>query len=409
MTLPPLTVLGMISGTSVDGLDAAVVQIEERGDTLVAQLLAYHEAEIDEALRSRVHALFSPEQSRVDDLCEVNVLLGEAFARAGEEAARRSGAELDLVASHGQTVWHQVDEGRARSTLQIGEPSVIVERLGVTVVADFRPRDMAAGGEGAPLASYPDVLLFGDERRSRAVQNIGGIANVTWVPPGGRGHRAIAFDTGPGNVLVDHAVWRTTGGMQRFDRDGLLAASGTVDDSIVGELLELPYLKKHPPKTTGRELFGAQLADPLLDDARQRGLGDADIIATLTAFTAHSIADQYQRFLPSWPDDVVIGGGGAENPVLMRMLREHLTPARVLIHDDFGLPAAGREAIYFAVLGYQAIHGRPNTVASCTGADHPVVMGKIVPGANYGDLMRRVAAMDQRSEIRRLVIEDSIR
>jgi anhydro-N-acetylmuramic acid kinase len=402
----PLTVLGMISGTSVDGLDAAVVRIREAGETLVLRLLGYHEGAIDDGLRRRVHALFSPAQSRIDEVCEVNALLGEAFARAGAEAARRAGVAVDLVASHGQTVWHQVAPGQARSTLQIGEPSVIAERLGATVVADFRPRDVAAGGEGAPLASYVDVLLFADERRARAVQNIGGIGNVTWVPRGGRSEEALAFDTGPGNMLIDHATWRLTGGARRFDRDGALAAAGSVDERLLAELLAHPYLAQRPPKTTGRELFGAQFADPLIERAGQRGLRDADLIATLTAFTAHSIADQYRRFLPGRPDEIVIGGGGARNPVLMRMLRELVAPAPVLVHEEFGLPAEGREAIYFAVLGYQALHGRPNTAPRCTGAAHAVVMGKIVPGPNYRRLLARVAAGPERT-IRRLVVEPS--
>ncbi len=395
MPTPSLTVLGMISGTSVDGLDAAVVRVAEDDDSLAVELLGYREGEIDESLRRRVHALFSPEESRIDEVCEVNALLGEAFARAGAEALARAGARADLVASHGQTVWHQVAPGHTRSTLQIGEPSIIAERLGVTVVADFRPRDMAAGGEGAPLASYVDVLLFGHPHLARAVQNVGGIGNVTWVPPTGQGE-PVAFDTGPGNALMDHATWRLTGGAQRYDVDGRLAARGTVDEALLSDLLHEPYFSRRPPKSTGRELFGAQFVDPFLERARQRGLSDVDAIATLTAFTARSIADQYRRYLPLPPDEVVVGGGGANNPVLMAMLRERIAPSRVLVHEDFGLPAVGREAIYFALLGYQALHGRPNTIPSCTGADHPVVMGKIVPGDNYRRLVERVAQTPER-------------
>lgn len=399
----PLTVLGMISGTSVDALDAAVVEVREAADTLHVRLLGYQEGAIDEALRRRVHALFDPELSRIDEVCEVNVLLGEAFAAAGAEALRQADVQADLVASHGQTVWHQVTPGHTRSTLQLGEPSVIAERLGVTVAADFRPRDMAAGGEGAPLASYPDVLLFRDAARPRAVQNIGGIGNVTFVPPLGDSRPPFAFDTGPGNVLIDHAVWRLTGGAERYDRDGRLAAAGATDEALVAELLQHPYFAQRPPKTTGRELFGAQLADPLIDRLLNAGAGAADVVATFTAFTARSIAEQYRRYLPQIAE-VIVGGGGAHNPALMGRLGELLRPARLLVHEDFGLPAVGREAIYFALLGYQALHGRPNTIASCTGAAHPVVMGKLVPGANYRRLLARVAAMPERT-IARLVIE----
>lgn len=402
-SVEPLTVVGMISGTSVDGLDAAVIQVREEGaDTLAVRLLGYYEGEIDEPLRQRVHALFDPALSRIDETCEVNVLLAEAFARTAQTALERSGVpRADLVASHGQTVWHQVAPGHTRSTLQLAEPSILAERLGTTVIADFRPRDMAAGGEGAPLASYPDVLLFGDERKTRAVQNIGGIGNVTWIPAAQAGGSPLAFDTGPGNVLMDHATWRLTEGAERYDRGGALAALGTPDHSLLADLLAHPYFAQRPPKTTGRELFGAQFGEPFLERARARGLSHADVLATLTTFTAESIADQYRRFLPTPPDEVVIGGGGAENPTLMGLLRTALAPARILVHEDFGLPSTGREAIYFALLGYQALHGRPNTAPTCTGASHAVTMGKIVPGANYLDLVRRVATLPART-IRRV-------
>ncbi len=386
-----MIVAGLMSGTSVDGIDAAVVDITTDGDALRARLLGYAEAHIDDSLRERVHALFSPAESRIDEVCEVNVLLGEAFADAAARAIRLAGGHADLVASHGQTVWHQVAPGHTRSTLQLGEPSVIAERLGVTTIADFRPRDIAAGGQGAPLASWGDALLFGDPQLSRAVQNIGGMGNVTWVPPGGQWEAMLAFDTGPGNVLIDHAVWRLSGGLQRFDENGALAATGRVDDVLLAQLLGHPYFPLQPPKSTGRELFGAQLVDPIIDRCLQRSVGTPDIVATLTAFTAHSIADQYRRFLPGRPDEVVVGGGGARNPVLMRLLSELLDPAQIRVHEEFGLPSLGREAVYFALMGHEALHGRANTVPSCTGAAHPVVMGKLIPGPNYRSLMATVS------------------
>jgi len=393
-------VVGLMSGTSVDGIDAAVVNVQEDADSLVVQLLAYAESPIDEALRERIHALFDPEQSRIDEVCEVNVLLGEAFSAAAHAALRQAGVEAELIASHGQTVWHQVAPGHTRSTLQLAEPSVIAERLGVTTIADFRPRDIAAGGQGAPLASWGDALLFGDERLGRAVQNLGGIGNVTWVPPGGQWAAMIAFDTGPGNALIDRAAWRLSGGMQRMDVDGKMAGAGRVDDTLLAELLAHPYFVEQPPKSTGRELFGAQFVDPIIDGALAKGLHAADVVATLTAFTAHSIADQYRRFLPGRPDEVVVGGGGSRNPALMGLLGELLDPARLRLHEDFGLSSVGREAVYFALLGYEALHGRANTIASCTGAAHTVVMGKIVPGANYRALLQRVSASPTRRPTR---------
>ena len=401
-----MIVVGLMSGTSVDAIDAAVVDVSRHHDALVVRLLDYAESPIDEDIRQRIHALFSPEESRVDEVCEVNVLVGEAFASAGALALRRAGVQADLIASHGQTVWHQVEPGHTRSTLQLGEPSVIAERLGVTTLADFRPRDIAAGGQGAPLASWGDALLFGDRQLSRAVQNIGGISNVTWVPPGGQWEAMLAFDTGPGNALMDHAAWRLSSGMQRLDVDGALAAAGSVDDTLLAGLLDHPYFPLQPPKSTGREAFGGQFADAFIDRARSRGLSAADILATLTAFTAHSIVDQYRRFIPGRPDEVVVGGGGSRNPVLMRLLSQLLDPAQIRLHEDFGLPSLGREAIYFALMGYEALHGRPNTIPSCTGANHAVVMGKIVPGANYRLLMARVAANND-TRPRRLIVVPS--
>jgi anhydro-N-acetylmuramic acid kinase len=395
-----MIVLGLMSGTSVDAVDAAVVEIGEQDDALVARVLGYHEQPIDEQLRSRVHAVFDPARSRVDEICELNVLLGEAFADVGAAALQRADTQADLVASHGQTVWHQVEPGRARSTLQLGEPSVLAERLGATVVADFRPRDIAAGGQGAPLASWADALLFGDASLARAVQNIGGIGNVTWVPPGGHWEAMLAFDTGPGNALIDHAASRLTGGAQRYDVDGALAASGRVADDLLAELLAMPYFRGLPPKSTGRELFGAQLVEPFIDRAQARGLRASDILATLTAFTAHSIADQYRRFLPGRADEVVLGGGGSRNPVLVGLLAQLLDPARLRLHEEFGLPSLGREAVYFALMGYETLHGRPNTVPGCTGATHAVVMGKLLPGPNYRPLLERVLASSERRPTR---------
>jgi anhydro-N-acetylmuramic acid kinase len=400
-------VVGLMSGTSVDGIDAAVVDISAADDLLQVKLLAYVESTIDERLRERIHTLFDPDKSRIDEVCEINVLLGEAFAEAARMGLRQAGVQADLVASHGQTVWHEVSPGRTRSTLQLAEPSVIAERLGVTTVADFRPRDIAAGGQGAPLASWGDALLFGDPKLSRAVQNIGGIGNVTWVAPGGQWEAMLAFDTGPGNALIDHAVWRLSGGMQRFDADGALAAGGRVDDLILADMLAEPYFLQQPPKSTGRELFGAQFVDPLIDRALADGLTSSDVVATLTAFTAHSIADQYRRFLPGRPDEVVVGGGGSRNPVLMRLLSELLDPAQIRLHEDFGLPSLGREAVYFALMGHEALHGRPNMVPSCTGAGHAVVMGKLVPGGNYRDLMRQVSSAPEARPRRMEVVPEA--
>jgi anhydro-N-acetylmuramic acid kinase len=214
----------------------------------------------------------------------------------------------------------------------------------------------------------------------------------------------LAFDTGPGNALIDHAAWRLTSGMQRYDADGAMAAAGRVDDALLGQLLSDPYFVAQPPKSTGRERFGAQFVDAYIDQALAAGLSANDVVATVTAFTAHSIADQYRRFLPGRPDEVVVGGGGSRNPTLMALLSELLDPAQIRLHEEFGLPSIGREAVFFALMGHEALHGRPNTVPTCTGASHTVVMGKIVPGANYRNLLRKVAASGE-ARPRRLIVE----
>lgn len=378
-----------MAGTSVDAVDAALVDITRSGATLQVAPRRFIEYPFDASLRDRVHAVFDPSGGRTDEICELNFALGELFADAA--AAVCEGETPDLICSHGQTIWHNIrSDGRASSTFQIGEPSVIAERTGATVVADFRPRDIAAGGQGAPLSSYVDVLLFGDQTRSRAIQNIGGIANVTWIPRGFRREDAFAFDTGPGNVLIDRATWVATDGQARYDRDGAMAARGAPDRDLVAELLAGAYFRREPPKSTGRELFGASYADAIAQRVRDRGGDDADIVATLTLLTVESIADAYGRFLPAAPDDVVLGGGGARNRTVREWLARRLPTAHILDHDDFGLPTEGREAIYFAILGYETIHGRASTLPRCTGSRRSSVLGKILPGRNYHSLVARL-------------------
>ena len=381
-----LRVAGLMSGTSADGVDVAIVDIGPRG----VELLAFETFPHPPALRQQIFGLFDPARARIDDLCHLNFVLGEAFAAAVIRLARKSRIALgsiDLVGSHGQTVYH-IPEGRRvgrkiiRSTLQIGEPSVIAERTGIATVADFRPRDVAAGGEGAPLVPFADYILFCDKRRSRAVQNIGGIANVTYLPAGGGPEGVLAFDTGPGNMMIDRAAWHATRGRLPYDKDGRLAARGRIDERLLGELMRHPYLRRRPPKSTGRETFGVQLTDVLWQRARKRGVTPRDILATLTAFTVRSIADAYRRFLPAMPDEVILCGGGAANPTLVAMLRRELQPARVARMDEFGLDPRAKEAVSFAILAYATAEGIPNNVPSATGACRAVVMGKVVPGRN---------------------------
>jgi anhydro-N-acetylmuramic acid kinase len=384
-----------MSGTSADGVDVAIVDIGPRdrglrGHEIGVRLRAFHTFPYPASLRRRIFAIFDPETARVDDLCDLNFALGEAFASALIRLSRRSGIPLgsiDLVGSHGQTVCH-LPQGRNRggSTLQIGEPSVIAERTGITTVADFRPRDIAAGGEGAPLVPYADFVLFHDRRLSRAVQNIGGIANVTYLPAGpatrmgGDLGDVVAFDTGPGNMIIDRIAWRASGGRATYDKGGRMAARGQVSDRLLAELMEHPYLARRPPKSTGRETFGVRFADGVYARARRRGLAPPDILATVTAFTARSIVAAYRRFLPAMPDEVILCGGGARNATLLARLRESLRPARVAPMDEFGLDARAKEAVSFAILAYATVHGLPGNVPSATGARRAAVLGKVIPG-----------------------------
>jgi len=312
-------------------------------------------------------------------VCRMNFTLGELFASAALRLIAEAGLrpdEVDLIGSHGQTIWHEpkpVEAGGviSRSTLQIGEPAVIAERTGVVTVADFRVRDVAAGGQGAPLVPYFDYCLLRSDRKSRAVQNIGGIGNVTYLPAGCGLSQVLAFDTGPGNMIIDALCAQFFG--RPYDRDGEIAASGRVSPALLAELMAHPYLAERPPKTTGRELFGVQFARDL---AERTGLAPADLVATATAFTAHSIAGAYRRFLGR-VDEVIVGGGGARNPVLMRMLSEALPEAAVMTHEAVGIDSDAKEAIAFALLANDCILGLSTNVPGATGG-RPAILGKVL-------------------------------
>lgn len=380
-------VVGLMSGTSVDGIDAALVEITGQGISTQAKLLAFESYPIHPQIRTEIFALFRPESGSVDNICHMNFVLGELFGDAANQIIRQAGLEnsaVDLVGSHGQTVYHlpnpHCTAGIATaSTLQIGEPAVIAERTGVTTVSNFRTRDMSVGGQGAPLVPYVDYVLFRHPTISRAIQNIGGIGNVTYLPTGASLEQVLAFDTGPGNMIIDALVKITTNGSETFDRDGKLAASGQVSERLLAELMEQPYMAMHPPKSTGRELFGEQYAQELVRKAADFGVTGKDLITTATAFTAESITYHYRNYLGPI-QEVIVGGGGAYNPTLMRMLKERLAPAKVFTHDDFGIPGDAKEAIAFAILANETICNNPSNVPSATGARKPVVLGNITPG-----------------------------
>ena len=372
--------IGLMSGTSADSIDAACVRFEGAPPRLDWELLSFVTLPMTAELRQEIFAAFRPETGTVDKLCQLNFTLGEWFAKASLEAVKAANltpAQVDFIGSHGQTVWHippNSGEGVA-STLQLGNPAVIAQRTGITVVSDFRSRDMAAGGQGAPLVPFVDNLLLSHPTLSRAVQNIGGIGNVTWLPAGGVGE-AFGFDTGPGNMLLDRAAEVLTQGQMRCDMDGKMAFAGNVQENFLQKWMsEEPYFTRKPPKSTGRELFGVQRCDVYLKE--MAGLSKEDILATLTAFTARSTAEAYKNFLPALPDEVLLCGGGARNPAIAAMLQKELPTSRIGRTEDAGLPGDSKEAVAFAVLGYETMNRRPGNLPAATGASGPVVLGSI--------------------------------
>lgn len=390
-----MIVLGMMSGTSGDGIDAAVVQLTGQPPSLSWKLVKHIHIPFPQALQDEIFACFNPKTSGVDRLCALNFALGKVYAQAAGQAIAQSGLhkeEIDLVGNHGQSMWH-IPSGPQASTLQIGEAAVIAELTGITTIHNFRARDMAAGGQGAPLVSYVDTLLFSHPEITRVLQNIGGIANGTYLPNAQRraqGVRPFAFDTGPGNMLIDDAMRRISGGKLQFDQDGALAAQGKVAEELLAQWIDgEPYFHLPPPKTTGRELFGAQYGAALWEQAQRMRLNGADYATTVTAFTARTIADAYRHFMPSMPAEVVVSGGGAYNRTLLKMLAAEIAPARVTTIDELGLPPDAKEAVAFAVLAYETWHNRPGNLPAATGALRPVVLGDITPGDNFARLLEK--------------------
>ena len=385
--------LGLMSGTSADGVDVALCNISGPPDQLSASILHGATCEYEPALRRRILACCDPARSGVDEIAALNVDLAEVFAASALEAIAAASLTVEqvyLIGSHGQTLWHNVTPaGQVSASFQIVEAAVIAERTGITVISNFRARDIAAGGQGAPLTSYVDWLLLRHPRHWRAIQNIGGMGNVTFLPPLADEKSApVAFDTGPGNALLDIAAAELTEGAWTYDHDGQLARQGRVNEAWLDELLSHPYYARGYPKTTGRETFGTAAALDLIGQARERGLESHEIIATLTALTATNIADAYQRFAPAPIREVILGGGGRRNPVIVGMLRELLSPAKVMAHEDIGMDSDFKEALVFALLAHETWHGRASTLPAFTGARHASVLGQITPGANYARLLR---------------------
>ncbi|RLE55072.1 MAG: anhydro-N-acetylmuramic acid kinase [Candidatus Methanomethylicota archaeon] len=383
------TAIGLMSGTSADGVSAVLVEVEGNWIDTKFKIIGYKTYTYPQEVRRKIFELFKPETGTVDKICAMNFVLGKIFAEAALKIAEECGIsikEVDFIASHGQTIHHLPGKNRigkyeVKSTLQIGEPSVIAYETGVLTIADFRPKDVAAGGEGAPISAYADYVIFRSSEISRAIQNIGGIANVTYLPRNAEISEVIAFDTGPGNMLIDAMVKYVTGGKLRYDVNGEIAANGRVSEELLNWLMEHPFIRRRPPKTTGREEFGEKFALKVIEKAREYGVEGANLVATVTRYTTKTIAESYRKYLPKMPDEVIVGGGGSHNKTLMRMLKEELGEVKILTHEDFGIPAQAKEPLVMVILANEVIHGHFNNIPNATGASKKVIMGKIVFGS----------------------------
>jgi anhydro-N-acetylmuramic acid kinase len=368
-----MRVIGMISGTSYDAIEAVAVELAFEGESIVADLRAHLSVPYPDELHAAIAAVLPPATTSIEAVCRLDTAIGECFAEVAANLAADSFAgDVQVVCSHGQTVFHWVEGGRARGTLQLGQAAYIAERTGATVVHDLRPRDLAAGGHGAPLASLLDVLLLGAHpERVCGSLNLGGIANVTVVGPG---REPLAFDIGPANALLDATLKLRSGGAELFDRGGVAAARGRVDEELLVRFLDEPYYAEPPPKSTGKELFHL---DYVLERVGAREIATDDLLATLTALSAETVARDLRRL---GVVEVVAAGGGTRNATLMAGLAERLPGVSIATIDRYGVAEAAKEALVFAVIGFLTVHGLPGVVASCTGARTASVLGSIVPG-----------------------------
>ena len=377
--MKPILAAGIMSGTSLDGIDAVIVEI----NGLPVHTLAFHSAPYAPEVRAALMAVSNCE-THTREIARLHFLLPELYAAAFKQACKKAKVapeEVAVIGCHGQTIYHEGAASaylgkKVASTLQIGDGSVLAARTGVPVVCDFRPADIAHGGQGAPLVPYVDYLLFHDKESSRVALNIGGIANLTWIPAGASPAEIAAFDTGPGNMVIDQLVAHYTGGERNYDKDGKMAAEGMVDPEVVANLLSDQFFLQKPPKSAGREQYGREFVARLL----ALNLPAADTVATATYFTAATVADGIARFAggeENPPDQVIVSGGGVHNKTLLRFLRAELPESEVMRSEIAGIDADAKEAIAFAILANETLRGRPSNLPAATGARRPVILGKL--------------------------------
>ncbi len=388
-TKPARRIIGLMSGTSLDAIDVAMVRIKGHGAEAEVKLEHFRSFPFPPKLRLAVRDLFDPKRARVDQICRYDFILGELFAAAVNrmlKETRTRASNVDLVAAAGQTLWHDPDpvivltddvdwmDGpiETRSTFAIGQSAVIAERTGIITIGDLRVRDVAAGGQGAPLVPYFDWALLRHKSKGRCIQNIGGIGNVTYIPPNANWDEVIAFDTGPGNMIIDELANIATRGEQECDIEGSFAAAGTVDQDLLERWLSDPYFKRKPPKTTGRELFGVQFARRIVDESRKVQM--QDLIATATALTAESIARSYRDFVePLGPiHEVLLAGGGAQNSTLVKMIKGRMPKQKLIVYEA----GHAKEAMAMAMIANDSVYGLSTNVAGATGG-RPTILGKI--------------------------------
>ena len=382
-----MLVLGLMSGTSADGIDIALARISGTPPRVKARLLNHTAVKFSAQVRAEILRVAEQRAITAGELSQLNFRLGQLFAEAAKIACNRfrvAISSVDLIGSHGQTIFHQGVPAKylgalTASTLQIGEAAVIAARTGVTTVADFRPADMAVGGQGAPLVPYADYLLYSDRKLGRASLNLGGIANVTVIPAGAARERVFAFDTGPANMLIDALVAHFTRGRRKFDDEARLALAGRAIPGLLDELMRDPYLREAPPKSTGREYYGAAFVKRVLALGRRYRAKPNDLIRCVTIFTALSVVDALNRFVTRTTkiDQLIVSGGGARNPLIMAQLGAALSGIEVVPSSRLGVPEEGKEALAFALLAYETFHQRAGNVFSATGASGPAVLGKI--------------------------------